>query len=566
MTMTVVEANSLLGLSRGYTSAAAKAAYNQKKESLRGSNNLTSQKLFELQEALAVSMSNASNNSGNDRSAQILACIRSGTELPTDITKEAVESIVYDYLYDLAMGRKNEETHYDKLLAFIPSTSLFRLVSGYFRDRVLPSSGIHPLLLARLNEISDVEAIDLISKFAHARKALPTSLVNVIATRKEVELVGVLKKMRTFASEEAEDEFLGSIPNVTYQKYKIGLHGKEPHPTLVAHIARAHMPSEPARPAPAPAATSAAPPSAASSAGASAGSSSQRPSANIGNPAGSSHPKPPKVENYEGKKFTQRSAEAIMYQFHGRSFRNTNFDGLTLTGFNLTNTDFSHASLRNANLSLVTIANTKFFNANLEGADLSGIFMGREIDVRTNPNTADFTGAICKGANFTNSFFMYGTSFEAADCSGANFTNASLNGVYMKGITVDEQTNFTGTCFAQFPKWYFKHIGDTPKATVLNLLREFKNQPGNANDGFIDEVIQQFSNKAETFIGENYLALYSEIYRNSQTKLSFSWLKRLVTPASWDEIPTMIDFARKVMTTKIRLNPNPQASEQPRAS
>lgn len=563
MTMSVSDANSLLGLTRGYTSAAAKAAYNQKKESLRASNNLTTKKLFELKEALIVSMGNASSNNENDRSAQILACIRSGTELPTDIAKEAIENIVYDYLYDLAMGRKNEETHYDKLLAFIPSISLFRLVSGYFRDRVLPSSGIHPLLLARLDEISDLEAIDLISKFALAGKALPTTLVKVIATRKEVELVGVLKKMLTFAREEAGDEFLGSIPNATYQKYKIGLHGNEPHPTLVAHIARAHMPSEPARPAPAPAATSAAPPSAASSAGASAGSSSQRPSANTGNSAGSSHPKPPKVENYEGKKFTQRSAEAIMYQFHGRSFRNTNFDGLTLVGFNFTDTDFTHASFKNTNLTLVIMENTKFFKADLSGADLSGIIFRDGSSSRT--CVADFTGANCNNTKFINSFFQLGTTFENAYCTGADFTNAHLDKVYMKGIVVDDKTNFTGTCFAKFPKWYFDCIGDTPRDTASGLLRKFQSQPGNENDDFIREIINQFEAQAD-YTADNYLKLYDELYATSKTKLSFSWLKRWVTPNSWDEIRDMLEFTAVVNHIKPVPVPRPHAAGRPSAS
>lgn len=564
MTMSVVEANRLLGLSRGYTNADAKAAYNKRKESLRGSDNLTTQKLLELQEALAVSMSNASSNNGNDRSAQILACIRSGTDLPTDITKEDVENIVYNYLYELAMGRKNEEAHYAQLLALIPSISLFRLVSGHFRDRVLSSSGIHPLLLERLNEISDVDAIDLISKFALAQKALPTTLVNIIATRQEVELVGVLRKMRTFASEEAGDEFLGSIPNVTYQKYKIGLRGKEPYATLVPHIARAHMPSEPVRPAPAPAPTSAARSSAASKAGASAGSSRPKPSENAGSSAGSSNgtqrQKPPEVKNYENKKFNQRTVEKEIYNMHGGSFRRSNFDGLTLTGFNFTNADFTHASLINADLTLVIIENTSFFNANLSGANLSGIIFRDGSSTRT--CVANFTGALCNNAKFINSFFNAGTSFEEADCSGADFTNARLDKVYMKGIMVDDKTNFTGTCFAKFPKWYFNHIGDTPKDTVLRLMRELQSRSANVNDVFIKDIIEQFSQRADVDSSDNYLPLYNELYAASQEKLSFSWLKRWVTPTSSNEIRDMLEFTAVVNHIKPQPIPRPHASGQ----
>lgn len=560
MTMSVERAQELLGITVVRDTQTIRDAYLEKRRALpRHQGNVDPAALVELQEASKVLLDEVKRQESAN-SQRTLSDIKYNVTLGiplTDIPPETVVNTVYDYLYELAFSGKKEPA-YAKLLALLPSNMLFRLAAGYFRDRQLSDAGIHPALVNRLSELTDEELCELIGKFSKAHAAIPETLRVALTTR--IQLINsVMRIMRVFADELAGDVFFKSIPPDFFIIYGRDL-TCDPHPDLVIFINEAKNPS----------------------------------STLFSNSSSSeSSDDTPKNYDFKNRKFSQEFVDDNKGDFSGKDFSNSDFEGLfamqiNFSGSNFTyakfekatlfandfsnskfygaylseadlshsdldSADFYCADLRKANLEYCKLYNTRFCYSDLEGANLSKASMSRGLGIFE--WLADFTGANCRNAKFTGASFGDGTSFKNADCSGADFSCAwFMRGLYLKGIIVDDTTNFTDTIFEKYPKWFFAHIGDFAKETAVNLLKKFCSDSG--NDSFIKGFLEAFEAEADPH-GDNFDKIYNKLYTFEKSKVSLTWIVRSVTPKSWDLISDILDFAERVDPKRTGLRARP---------
>ncbi len=144
-------------------------------------------------------------------------------------------------------------------------------------------------------------------------------------------------------------------------------------------------------------------------------------------------------------------------QCTGCSFENADLSGKDLHGVNYSESDFSHAKLRNVNFSGGNFVGVDFSGADLHGASFRGANLSGCDFSKADLSGVDFTGAKLSGADFSGTVLSGATLREVFDtCSGCDFNHSNLAGldlsrVHAQGIDLSgadlRNANLSGSTF-----------------------------------------------------------------------------------------------------------------------
>lgn len=130
--------------------------------------------------------------------------------------------------------------------------------------------------------------------------------------------------------------------------------------------------------------------------------------------------------------FTGATVQRVLGQLRAS---NATFDNAIMSGNHFfAKSNFSRASLMNADMSYSWFMLGKFVNAELNGANMTGAKMVG----------ANFSGADLTGANLTGAFLM-NADFSYADLSGANLLLANFEGATLTGAVLNDATTVITT-------------------------------------------------------------------------------------------------------------------------
>lgn len=210
--------------------------------------------------------------------------------------------------------------------------------------------------------------------------------------------------------------------------------------------------------------------------------------------------------------------------------------------------DFSNQVTYNTILPNASAKRCNFTNVTLEGANLEG---------------SDFTGS-----NFTNAKIVHSRAINAdftnANLSSTIFDGTSLMGACFFGVTVDTNTSFKGTMYADFPTDYFKSIRKTAKQTAIVLLERYIEK--NSQDTYAQAITRQLKGRAEPEDGSSFKTV-CKLHESKKPKMPFLQEMRYrfsheILPKT--EIDNILDFSlMHPMISDSTAPPAPTASSAP---